>query len=597
MWEGARIAPSLFQNNMQFKDDLKIVWKYMEKFKKTVILTGFLAVIVAIFEGSIPYIYGVLVDKANNNSTTFLIGSLLGIWALTSVLTVIFRRIVSLKGDFIAIDALSDSIIENTNHIINLPLTFHREKKVGETVSIIIRAGDYLRTIIGDTIFWVAPRFLTVVIGAIVMLFISWQLAVGTILIFTISIWVSLARTNLIVSNQKILNERLDRSAGLLNDSFLNVATIKSSGAEAFQNKKIANIYQKEVRPAFRQTSIDWTNTQSLQEIIFSLGFVIVFGYAVYLLNINSITPGVLVMFLGYLNLTRMPLMFILWNWLNIQRGLTAIRRARDLLDLETEDYSKGGKIISNIKGKIEYKNVQFGYGDKGLALNNISFVAEPGQKVALVGGSGEGKTTTMDLLSLYFKPDKGEILLDNINISDLDLKFLRSIIAYVPQEIILFNDTIKNNILYGKPKATDQEIIAAAKSANMADFINTLPDQYNTLVGERGVKLSTGQKQRLAIARAIIRNPKILVLDEATSSLDSKSEKLIQTALEKLEENKTTFIIAHRLSTVRKADKILVLEKGRIIEEGNHETLMKKKGAYARFYNLQFSKHENIQD
>ena len=216
---------------------------------------------------------------------------------------------------------------------------------------------------------------------------------------------------------------------------------------------------------------------------------------------------------------------------------------------------------------------------------------------MALVGGSGEGKTTTMDLLSLYFKPDKGEILLDNINISDLDLKFLRSIIAYVPQEIILFNDTIKNNILYGKPKATDQEIIAAAKSANMADFINTLPDQYNTLVGERGVKLSTGQKQRLAIARAIIRNPKILVLDEATSSLDSKSEKLIQTALEKLEENKTTFIIAHRLSTVRKADKILVLEKGRIIEEGNHETLMKKKGAYARIYNLQFSKHENIQD
>ena len=216
---------------------------------------------------------------------------------------------------------------------------------------------------------------------------------------------------------------------------------------------------------------------------------------------------------------------------------------------------------------------------------------------MALVGGSGEGKTTTMDLLSLYFKPDKGEILLDNINISDLDLKFLRSIIAYVPQEIILFNDTIKNNILYGKPKATDQEIIAAAKSANMADFINTLPDQYNTLVGERGVKLSTGQKQRLAIARAIIRNPKILVLDEATSSLDSKSEKLMQTALEKLEENKTTFIIAHRLSTVRKADKILVLEKGRIIEEGNHETLMKKKGAYARIYNLQFSKHENIQD
>jgi len=183
--------------------------------------------------------------------------------------------------------------------------------------------------------------------------------------------------------------------------------------------------------------------------------------------------------------------------------------------------------------------------------------------------------------------------LIDDVDIRELNMNFLRSIIAYVPQEIMLFNDTIKNNILYGKPEATKKEIIDATKAANIYNFIESLPEKYDTLVGERGVKLSTGQKQRLAIARAIIRNPKILVLDEATSSLDVQSEKLIQEALERLVENKTTFIIAHRLSTVRKANKILVLEKGRIIEQGTHDELIKKQGAYSKFYNLQFSKQK----
>jgi len=194
-----------------------------------------------------------------------------------------------------------------------------------------------------------------------------------------------------------------------------------------------------------------------------------------------------------------------------------------------------------------------------------------------LVGGSGEGKTTLVDLISLYFIPTKGKILIDNIDIKKLNLSFLRKIIAYVPQNIILFNDTIKNNIRYGKPNADEQEIISAAKAANAHQFIKTFSKGYNQLVGERGIKLSAGQKQRLAIARAIIRNPKILILDEATSSLDVRSEKLVQDALEKLIKNRTTFIIAHRLSTIKQADKILVLEKGRIIEQGTSFFAIKK--------------------
>jgi ABC-type multidrug transport system fused ATPase/permease subunit len=295
-------------------------------------------------------------------------------------------------------------------------------------------------------------------------------------------------------------------------------------------------------------------------------------------------------MFLGYLNLTRMPLRFILWQWLAVQRGLTTIKRSRELLSIKAEDYNDKGRVLANVKGKVDFKKVSFNYEGKPLVLKGISFKVKPGEKIALVGGSGGGKTTVADLLSLYYKAKKGEILIDDVNIKKLNLSFLRSIIAYVPQEIVLFNDTIKNNILYGRPSASEKDILEAARIANADHFISRLPQKYDTLVGERGIKLSTGQKQRLAIARAVIRNPKILVLDEATSSLDVKSEKLVQEAIEALTENKTTFIIAHRLSTVRKADKILVIDKGKIAEQGRHEQLMKKKGLYHSFYTLQFS-------
>ena len=563
----------------------------MRKYKKVVVWTTVLALVFSVFDGFVPYLYGRLVDMASNGSTSFLIFSLLGVWILTSLLSAIFRRTVSVKGDFIGINILGDFIYKHMSHIVNLPLTFHREKKVGEIVSRITRAGDHIRDIVGNTLFWIAPRFLTVVIGLTVMFFINWQLSLGVVLIFLFSAGITIIRAPLLITSQKQVNKSFDESAGILNDSFLNIQTIKSCGSENFQRSKIKEIYGNNVGPALKRVSVTWENTMVFQELIFSLGFVVLFGYAVLLLERGVISQGVLVMFLGYLNLTRMPLAVLLWQWLDIQRGLTAIKRANEFLNVKTEIYNKEGKIIEDVKARIEYKNIGFGYNRKRPVLDHINFTALPGKKIALIGGSGEGKTTTMDLLSLYFKPDKGEILIDGVNIKELNLKFLRSIIAYVPQEIILFNDTIKNNILYGKPKATKKEIIGASKIANIHNFIESLPQKYNTLVGERGVKLSTGQKQRLAIARAVIRNPKILVLDEATSSLDVQSEKLIQEALERLIENKTTFIIAHRLSTVKKADKILVLEKGRIAEQGTHDELIKKQEAYSRFYNIQFSK------
>ena len=575
---------------MGFFNDIKIVWIYIRKYKKTIIQNVVLSVVFALVTGVIPYIYGYLVDLASNNSSTFLIFSLLGVWALTTSMSALFRRIISIKGGFIAGSAQADFVCEKAKYVINLPLSFHREKKTGETLSKITRASDSLQRIIDDIIFWMFPQLLTIIVGLAFLLFINWQLFIGVLIIFLISIIITFYRTSLLVEAQTLLSKKHEKGTGYLNDSFLNIQTIKSCGSEEFQGKKISKIYKNEFLNAFKNIIRLWDNTIFFQEIVFSLGFVIIFGYAVFLLGAGKITNGVLVMFLGYLTLIRNPLKMLIWQYFHFQRGMASIKRARSFLDLEPENYNKTGKTLGQVRGKVEFKNIGFGYNRKQAVLDHINFTAQPGQKVALVGGSGEGKTTTVDLLSLYFIPDKGKVLIDDTNIRDLKLGFLRSIIAYVPQEIILFNETIKNNILYGKPKASEKEIIQSAKAANIHNFIESLPKKYNTLVGERGIKLSTGQKQRLAIARAIIRNPKILVLDEATSSLDVASEKLIQEALEHLIENKTTFIIAHRLSTVRKADKILVLEKGKIVEQGTHNRLMKSRGPYHKFYTLQFS-------
>jgi len=577
--------------DMELLDDIKIIWIYLKRYRKTVIRTAILAIIFAIITASIPYVYGRLVDTISSNpSISFLIFSLFGIWVLMSLCSALFKRIVSLKGGFLSIDALCDLVCQEASHIIDLPLSFHREKKSGEILSKINRASESLREIIDGIVFWIFPQFLTVFVGIAILFFINWQLSLGALIVFLFSIIITIYRTSAVLKAHKKLNKRFDIALGNLNDSLLNIQTIKSSAAENFQKEKIQESYKKRLAPVFKKVFILWDNTVLFQEIIFSFGFVIIFGYAIFLLGTGQISGGVLVMFLGYLNLIQAPLRNLLWHWLSFQRGMTSIKRVRKLLSLKKESYKKKGKILKEVQGKVEFRNASFRYPGKAWVLNNLSFTVFPGQKIAIVGGSGEGKTTMVDLLSLYFIPTKGKILIDDIDIKDFKLEFLRKIIAYVPQEIILFNDTVKNNILYGKPKATGKEIIEAAKAANIHYFIKSLPKKYNTLVGERGIKLSAGQKQRLAIARALIRNPKILVLDEATSSLDAESEKLIQDAFERLMKNKTTFITAHRLSTARKADRILVLEKRKIVEEGTHQELIKKKGAYFKFYSLQFA-------
>lgn len=304
-------------------------------------------------------------------------------------------------------------------------------------------------------------------------------------------------------------------------------------------------------------------------------------------------TIGELIAFNTYAAMVFGPFIVIARNWQTIQNGIINIQETEKILQVNPEPYEKEGSIKLDLKGDIEFKNVFFQYEEGKQVLENISFSIKGGQVVALVGESGVGKSTLIDLVSAYHFATKGQILIDGHDINDVNLKKLRQQIAVVPQEVVLFNDTIRMNVKYGNFNATDEEIQTATVKAHALDFIQKFPQKWEQIVGERGVKLSVGQKQRVAIARAILRNPKILVLDEPTSALDAGSEKIITESLDTLMKGKTTFIIAHRLSTVRKADIILVFKEGKIIESGTHqELLLLEGGEYRRLYELQIGLH-----
>lgn len=283
------------------------------------------------------------------------------------------------------------------------------------------------------------------------------------------------------------------------------------------------------------------------------------------------------------------PLMTLINFVEQYQDGVTGFKRFLEILDEKKEEEKIDAIKDINLEGQIEFKNVSFSYETKANILNNVSFKIKKGETIALVGESGGGKTTICHLIPNFYKVNEGEILIDDININDLSFKTLRQSIGIVQQDVFLFNGTIKENILYGRLDASEEEVIEASKRANIYDYIMTLPDGFDTQIGERGVKLSGGQKQRLSIARVFLKNPPILILDEATSALDNTTEILIQEALNELAKGRTTIVVAHRLSTIKNANRILVVTSGKIEEEGTHEELLNKKGIYEKLYHLQF--------
>ncbi|MFC1622594.1 ABC transporter ATP-binding protein [Patescibacteria group bacterium] len=573
---------------MKLLDLIKLIWKYLKPHKKVVYFCIFLATIASAISAFIPLMYGRLVDEAIKPKVDFqTIGFMLILWLVFVLLSNWASRFVHFQGNKMGLRGYMGFIFDIYNHYLQLPLSFHKDKKSGENISKIDRSANDLWQIISRVMFNIIPAFLTTTIAIILMFLIEWRMTLIVLIVLFFYSFITIKKTKPIVIAQKKISKSWEKVWGRIYDSTSNINIIKSHVNE-YEEKKGVEKGMDKVYESLKSVWILWRNMGAWQNNIQGISFVIVFGVALFLLTKNQITAGVLVSFVGYFNLVFRPFNQLADNYKTVQRSLIIIDRAIKIYDIDKELYDHGKKL-AEVKGKIEFKNVSFAYGEKyKTVLNNINFIAQPCETIALVGESGAGKTTLLSLISRYYHLNSGKIFLDNNNLNDINLTFLREQIAIVPQEVSLFNDTLKKNLIYAKKNATDKELITALKSANAWDFVNGFPKKLNSKVGERGIKLSTGQKQRVAIARAILRNPKILILDEATSALDSISERLVQEALKKLIAGRTTFIIAHRLSTITHANNILVFDKGKLVEQGNHQELVNQKGVYWGLYKEQ---------
>ncbi|HDJ4705808.1 TPA: SAV1866 family putative multidrug efflux ABC transporter [Staphylococcus aureus] len=475
------------------------------------------------------------------------------------------------------------------NHLQALSARFYANNQVGQVISRVINDVEQTKDFILTGLMNIWLDCITIIIALSIMFFLDVKLTLAALFIFPfyiLTVYVFFGRL------RKLTRERSQALAevqGFLHERVQGISVVKSF---AIEDNEAKNFDKKNTNFLTRALKHTRWNAYSFAAIntVTDIGPIIVIGVGAYLAISGSITVGTLAAFVGYLELLFGPLRRLVASFTTLTQSFASMDRVFQLID---EDYDikngVGAQPIEIKQGRIDIDHVSFQYNDnEAPILKDINLSIEKGETVAFVGMSGGGKSTLINLIPRFYDVTSGQILIDGHNIKDFLTGSLRNQIGLVQQDNILFSDTVKENILLGRPTATDEEVVEAAKMANAHDFIMNLPQGYDTEVGERGVKLSGGQKQRLSIARIFLNNPPILILDEATSALDLESEAIIQEALDVLSKDRTTLIVAHRLSTITHADKIVVIENGHIVETGTHRELIAKQGAYEHLYSIQ---------
>ena len=473
-------------------------------------------------------------------------------------------------------------------HLHSLSLQFHLNRQTGALSKFIDRGTKGIDFLLRYVIFNVVPTFIEIILVSIILLNLyGYFYALITIITITIYVILTFAITRWRVQFRRDMNSADNSVSTKMIDSLLNFETVKYFNNENHEFNRL-DVSLKKYELAANKSRHSLSLLNIAQIIVIMSGITIMLVMTAFGIRSNDISIGGFVVINAYMLQLYQPLNFLGSVYREIQQSLVDMENMFNLLDEKSKVKDSLKQLKINSKTEIKFSNISFGYDERRTVIKDISFEVPNGKKVAIVGPTGAGKSTISRLLFRFYDPTNGSIYINDENINSISQHSLRKIIGVVPQDTVLFNDTIHYNISYGDPKASEDDIINAAKNADIHNFVISLPDGYETIVGERGLKLSGGEKQRVAIARTFLKNPKILFFDEATSALDSTTEKEIQKNLENISKNKTTLIIAHRLSTAAYADNIIVLDKGSIIEQGSHNYLLDLKGKYFEMWEKQ---------
>ncbi|SDG54584.1 ABC transporter ATP-binding protein [Psychroflexus sediminis] len=586
------------ENNSGNAFDTKLfkrLLKYTNPYKKTFYFVGFAAIALSGLGVLRPYLLKLTIDKGitqnDADSLVFYVSSML----VVLIFEVIFQFSFIFYANWLGQEVIRDIRVKLYKHMMNFKKQYFDNSSVGRLVTRAVSDIETIASIFSQGLFMIISDLLKMLVVLVFMFWQSWQL---TLLVLTVLPFIIYA-TRVFQKKMKIAFEEVRTQ----------VSNLNSYVQEHLTGMKIVQIFNREEEEYERFKDINrkhrkgWIKTVWYNAIFFpiaemstsiTIGLIVWFG-GLRVVESDTLSLGIIVMFIELAQMLFRPLRQIADKFNSLQMGMVAANRVFKILDTDSQIENTGTLVPKKLKGHIVFEEVRFSYIPDEEILKGISFEVQPGETVAIVGATGAGKSTVINLLSRFYEIDSGTIRVDGEELNDYEITALRSQIAVVLQDVFLFADSILNNITLNKERITEEQVIAAAKEIGVHEFITTLPNSYHYNVKERGVMLSSGQRQLIAFLRAYVSNPSVLVLDEATSSVDSYSEQLIQEATDKLTKSRTSIVIAHRLATIKNADKIIVMDLGKIVETGTHSELLKKEsGYYKNLYEAQFQ-HEEV--
>lgn len=562
---------------------------HLKPYMGAVIRTLLLMAAVIVVELFNPYMMKLGIDKyiaEGDWKNLFLIG---GVMIIVNIVAVVCSRLRMLIMGRVSNSILLTIRQQLYSHIQKLSFSFFDSRPTGKILARIIGDVNSLNDVFANSVTSLVPELVKISAVVVIMMLMNYRL--GLVALATLPFMLVTFFFISTVSRKRWQTHRKKSSNlnAFTHEDFSGIRVVQSFAAEQETSStflQLCNEWRDSFVRAVRINDFFWPTV----EMSWGIGSILVFWFGASMIGTGTITPGLLVAFTSYVSMFWQPIMNISNFYNQLVTNMSGAERIFEILDIDPDIKDRqDAKPLPEIKGDVSFRNVTFGYDEGQQVLKDVSFDVSAGQTIALVGSTGAGKTTVANLISRFYEVTSGEVLIDGYNVNDVTLESLRSQIGVMPQDTFLFSTTIMENIRYGKLDATDEEVIEAAKAVSAHEFIMKFEKGYDTEVNERGTRLSAGQRQLIAFARALLADPRILILDEATASIDTHTERLVQQGIKKLLEGRTSFVIAHRLSTIRNADRIMVVEEGGIVESGTHEELIKLKGQYYNLYTSQF--------